>query len=99
MNGPRAELLASNFREATLTTSEKQESLPDGAADQMESAIVVGAIAALRKRAEKQAELARAGSSTAKCGAIIRTGEATIAERLANAFGEVADELASGGGL
>lgn len=56
-------------------------------ADDLETAIAAGAVVALRRRAARQTELARLGTveSDKTPGVFIRTGEATLADRLASA--------------
>jgi hypothetical protein len=61
-------------------------------ADDLETA---GAVVALCRRAARQTELARLGTveSDKTLGVFIRTGEATLADRLANAWAELAQEM------
>jgi hypothetical protein len=66
--------------------------------DDIEAQIVAGAIAALRKRADRQVRIARAETTTAERGARVMTGEGRVALRLAEAFNELAAELDAGGG-
>ena len=56
-------------------------------ADDLETAMAAGAVVALRRRAARQTELARLGTveSDKTPGVFIRTGEATLADRLASA--------------
>jgi hypothetical protein len=56
-------------------------------ADDLETAIAAGAVTALRRRAARQTELARLGTvePDKTPGVYIRTGEAALADRLANA--------------
>ena len=56
-------------------------------ADDLETAIAAGAVTALRRRAVRLTELARLGTveSDKTPGVYIRTGEAALADRLANA--------------
>jgi hypothetical protein len=61
--------------------------------DDLDAAIKAGAVSALRRRADRQARLASAGTSHGDRGAIVRTGEATIAIRLAAALNQLADDL------
>jgi hypothetical protein len=66
------------------------------AVNELEAEIYAGAIAALRKRAARQAAIARAGSATTEAGVVIRTSESAIAHRLAEALAAAADELERG---
>jgi hypothetical protein len=64
--------------------------------DPFETAMLQGAVRALRRRTERQASLASAGTVTAGerfPNVKIRTGEASIAGRLAAALSDIADEL------
>ena len=56
-------------------------------------AIMAGAVRALRRRAERQADRARAGSAVNEAGVLVRTGEAAIAARLAETLAKAAAEL------
>ena len=66
--------------------------------DELDAAILAGAVRALRRRAEMQAENAQLGTTTAenRPTVSIRTGEAAVAARLAEAFNECADSLETG---
>jgi len=57
----------------------------------LESAILVGAVAALRHRAARQIAKARSGTATTERDVRIKTGEAAVAERLAKALADAAD--------
>lgn len=59
----------------------------------LDAAIYEGAIAALRKRAARQTAIARAGVVVTEAGVVIRTGEAAIAARIAEALAALADEI------
>jgi hypothetical protein len=59
--------------------------------DLLEAELLAGAAAALRKRAQRQAQLAAAGTTRGDRG--VRTGEAAIASRLADAFSQLAREF------
>jgi hypothetical protein len=75
----------------------QQDSPTDGL---IQAAICACAVAALRKRAAHQAPLASAGTVTAAGrfpNVKIRSGEASIALRLARALTEIADDLDAGG--
>jgi hypothetical protein len=56
----------------------------------LESAILVGAVAALR-RAARQIAKARSGTARTERDVRIKTGEAAVAERLAKALADAAD--------
>jgi hypothetical protein len=62
--------------------------------DAIESAIAAGAVAALRRRAERQRKLAEAWTVEGERGVRIMAGEGRIAERIAHALDEAADEIA-----
>jgi hypothetical protein len=64
--------------------------------DAVEEAIVAGAIAALRRRAERQAAIAKGWTAYGERNAVIRQGEAAIAARLAAVLASLADELERG---
>jgi hypothetical protein len=61
--------------------------------DAIEADIRAGAIAALRRRAERQRKRAADWTITGDRGAIIRSGEGAIALRIAEALDQAADEL------
>lgn len=52
-----------------------------------------GAALALRRRSERQAKLAKKGTTIGERGAVIRRGEAAIAHRIAAALGDLAAEF------
>jgi hypothetical protein len=54
-----------------------------------------GAAAALRRRADRQAKIAKAGTTRGDRGVSVRTGEAAIAARLAAVFSKLAHEFES----
>jgi hypothetical protein len=58
-----------------------------------ESDVVAGAIAALRRRAARQRQIARDGTALGERGVVVRKGEAAIAERLAGVLSQLADEF------
>jgi hypothetical protein len=62
-------------------------------ADPLETAFRAGAVAALRRRAARQAELAAAGTTASERGAVIRTGEAVLAARLSSVLSQIAAEF------
>jgi hypothetical protein len=68
-------------------------SLPMPEPDPLESELL--AVTALRRRAARQTELVRLGTveSDKTPGVFIRTGEAAIAGRLANAWAALAQEI------
>jgi hypothetical protein len=66
-------------------------------ADDIETAFRAGAVAALRRRAARQAELAADGTTASERGVIFRTGEGVLASRLAAVLTVLADELERGG--
>lgn len=61
--------------------------------DNLELAILAGAVRALRRGAERQAAIAAADTAYGDRGAIIRQGEAVVALRLEKAFADLAHEL------
>jgi hypothetical protein len=61
--------------------------------DSLEADMLQGAASALRNRAERQAKLAQAGAMRGDRGVSVRTGEAAIAARLADAFSQLASEF------
>jgi hypothetical protein len=67
----------------------------DDTPDDIELAFRAGAIAALRRRAERQAAVGALGTVAAKGhpDVLIVAGEAAVAARLAEAFAALADEL------
>jgi hypothetical protein len=65
--------------------------------DDLETAIKTGAIAALRRRAARQAQLAASGTIVGERGVIFRTGEGVLASRLANVLTVLTDEIERGG--
>lgn len=67
--------------------------------DPLEAAIRAGAIAALRRRAERQRRIAADWTVTGPRGEVIRSGEGAIALRIAAALDEAADELEAEGRL
>jgi hypothetical protein len=66
--------------------------------DELALALRAGAISAIRRRAERQAAIARAGTSAmeGRPDVLIRTGKAAIALRLAEALNQCADDLEVG---
>ena len=61
--------------------------------DQIERDIIDGAVTALRRRAERQRKIADAWTVHNERGVIVRSGEASVALRIAAALTEAADEL------
>jgi hypothetical protein len=66
-------------------------------ADPIESAFLAGAIAALRRCAARQAQIAADGTTSGSRNAVIRQGESAVALRVAQALNDLADELEQGG--
>jgi hypothetical protein len=64
--------------------------------DDIEAAFVAGTVVALRRRAQRQAQIAADGTAVGKRNATIRQGEAAIAERLARVLNELANEFEGG---
>jgi hypothetical protein len=62
-------------------------------ANDIELAILGAAAATLRRRALRQERMAQDGTIVGNRGAIIRAGEPVIAQRLADAFKELAEEF------
>jgi hypothetical protein len=62
-------------------------------ANDIELAILGAAAATLRRRAQRQARIAQDGTSIGDRGAWIRRGEEAIAQRIAVALNELADEF------
>lgn len=56
-------------------------------------AIRKGAVATLRRRAARQADLAQSGTATTETGIAIRSGEAAVAHRTAETLAALADEI------
>jgi hypothetical protein len=65
--------------------------------DEIEEAVVAGAVLALRRRAQRQRAIAQSWTTHGARGVIVRTGEAAIALRIALALEETAAELEQGG--
>ena len=61
--------------------------------DPLEAELLAGAAAALRKRAERQAKIAAEGTTFGDRGAVIKRGEAAIAERLSATLAALAAEF------
>jgi hypothetical protein len=61
--------------------------------DPFKIAILRGAVVALRRRADRQAKIAEAGTTRGDRGAPIRTGEAVLADRLAEVLSQLAAEF------
>jgi hypothetical protein len=68
-------------------------------ADAIEAAIVAGAIAALRRRADRQRAIAKGWTAHGERGAIVVAGEGRVADRIAAALEAAADELEQVGAL
>jgi hypothetical protein len=61
--------------------------------DAVEEAIVAGAIAALRRRADRQRAIAKSWTVHDERGSIVVAGEGRVAERIAEALGQAAEEI------
>jgi hypothetical protein len=68
-------------------------------ADPFEDAVAAAAVRALRRRAERQVQIARAETTTGERGAHIMTGEGRIALVLATTLAALADEIDARGRL
>ena len=64
--------------------------------DALEAHMVAGAIAALRRRAARQREIAAHWTVHGDGGVVVKAGEGAIAERIAAALDQAADDLARG---
>lgn len=64
--------------------------------DDIEAEILSGAITALRRRAARQRQRAADWTVTGANGVVVKSGEGAIAERIAAALDEAADDLARG---
>jgi hypothetical protein len=62
-------------------------------ADPIESAFLAGAAAALRRRAARQAKIAKEGTTIGERGVVFRTGEGVLADRLSLVLLELAAEF------
>jgi len=62
-------------------------------ANDIELGILAAAVTTLRRRAQRQAQIAQDGTSIGDRGAGIRGGEEAIAQRIAVALNELADEF------
>ena len=62
----------------------------------MDAALLAGAVSALRRSAASQAAKTRAGTARTESGGLVRTCEAAIASRLAEALAALAEELERG---
>jgi hypothetical protein len=67
------------------------------ASDPIEKAVVAGAVAALRRRAERQRAIAKGWTVHCERGTVVVSGEGRIAERIAAALEAAADEIENGG--
>jgi hypothetical protein len=65
--------------------------------DEIEEAVVAAAVAALRRRAQRQRAISQSWTTHGAWGVTVRSGEAVIADLLAAALTEIADELEQGG--
>jgi hypothetical protein len=64
--------------------------------DAIEEAIVAGAIAALRRQADRQRAIAKSWTLHGERGTVVVSGEGRIAERIAGALEAAADEIERG---
>jgi hypothetical protein len=60
---------------------------------ELEAEFLAGAIAALRRRAARQRDIAKSWTTHSERGAVILQGEAAIALRIAAALDDAADDL------
>jgi hypothetical protein len=65
--------------------------------DEIEEAVVAGAVLALRRRAQRQRAISESWTERGVRGVIVRTGEAAIALRIALALEETAVDIEQGG--
>jgi hypothetical protein len=65
-------------------------------ADDIEADIHAGAIAALRRRAQRQRAIAESWTVRGERGTIVISGEGRVAERIAGALEAAADEIERG---
>jgi hypothetical protein len=61
--------------------------------DPFETAILHGAALALRRRAERQAKIAKEGTTIGERGVVFRTGEGVLADRLSMVLSQLAEEF------
>jgi hypothetical protein len=61
--------------------------------DPFENAVCAGAVAALRRRAKRQRAIADSWTVHGARGVIVRSGEAAIALRIADALDQAADAI------
>jgi hypothetical protein len=61
--------------------------------DPLQAAMLRGAAQALRRRAERQAKIAKRGMIIGERGVVFRSGEGVLAERLAPLLAELATEF------
>ncbi len=66
-------------------------------ADLIGCAFLAGAITALRRRADRQRAIAKGWTVDGERGTVVVSGEGSIAERIAAALDQAADELEQGG--
>ncbi len=64
--------------------------------DELEAAIRLGAVNALRKRSGALAERAKFGTTETATGVVIRSSEAAHTETIAQQFARIADEIEAG---
>jgi hypothetical protein len=61
--------------------------------DSFEAAMLRGAVVALRRRAERQAKIAKEGTTLGERGVVFRTGEGVLADRLSRVLSQLAVEF------
>jgi hypothetical protein len=62
-------------------------------ADPLQAAMLRGAALALRRRADRQARIAKEGTTIGERGVVFRTGEGVLADRLSVVLSKLAAEL------
>jgi crossover junction endodeoxyribonuclease RuvC len=78
---------------AMLFARVKDDGRAEDKLDSFEGAMLRGAALALRRRADRQAKIAKEGTTAAERGVVFRTGEGVLAERLAAVLAELAAEF------
>jgi hypothetical protein len=61
--------------------------------DPFEDAVCAGAVAALRRRAQRQRAISESWTARGARGVTVRTGEGTVALRIADALDQAADAI------
>jgi hypothetical protein len=62
-------------------------------ADPLQAAMLRGAALALRRRAKRQAKIAKEGTTIGERGVVFRTGEGVLADRLSVVLSQLAAEF------